>query len=237
MNIVIVGASSGIGRELALLYGADPGNRLGLLARRKTELEKIAHQSKAAAEIMQFDLEQPDCGRQFKDFINRFARIDLIIYCAGYGEINPQLDWGLCRKTLTVNVLSFTEIINTAYLYFKNQGNGRIAAIASIGGLRGAENDSGYSASKSYMIKYLEGMSRKSRKDGSGISISTILPGFVDTAMAKGEGIFWMTSPQVAARQITAGLERKRRNIYVTRRWRLIAWLLWIMPDWIYERI
>ena len=66
--------------------------------------------------------------------------------------------------------MAFTQITNISYLVMKQQGCGKFVAISSIGGIRGAENDSGYSASKSYIIKYIEGMARKSNKEGKHVS-------------------------------------------------------------------
>ena len=68
-------------------------------------------------------------------------------------------------------------------------------------------------------------------------SFSTILPGYVDTAMAKGDSFFWMCSPETAASQIARGLERRKHCFYVTRRWRLIGILLQIIPWQIYKRL
>ena len=86
--------------------------------------------------------------------------------------------------------MAFTQITNISYLVMKQQGCGKFVAISSIGGIRGAENDSGYSASKSYIIKYIEGMARKSNKEGKHVSFLTVLPGFVDTQMAQGDHFF-----------------------------------------------
>ena len=63
--------------------------------------------------------------------------------------------------------------------------------------------------------------------------VTDIQAGFVDTAMAKGEGegLFWVAPVETAARQIVAAIRRKRSHAYVTRRWRLVAWLLRILPD------
>ena len=60
---------------------------------------------------------------------------------------------------------------------------------------------------------------------------------FVDTAMAKGQNFFWMTTPQIAARQIYQAITRKKKVAYVTRRWRLIAWLMKCIPDYLYHRL
>ena len=69
------------------------------------------------------------------------------------------------------------------------------------------------------------------------IAVTDIQPGFVDTAMAKGEGLFWVASPQKAALQIYETIRKRKKHAYITRRWRLIGWALKIMPDFIYHRL
>ena len=236
-NIIIIGASSGIGRELALRYGNTPGIHLGVVARRVELLEELAKQVSATCEIRQINMADDDRGEKFKSLLAAFDTIDLIIYASGYGEINPELEWPLCRETLEVNVSGFTEIINLSYRALASQKCGQLAVISSIGGLRGFEDDSGYSASKSYQTTYMEGLARKAKKERSGVTTSTILPGFVDTAMAKGDKFFWMCSPAAAAECIIRGLQRRSRYIFVTRRWRIIALLLRLLPHRIFERM
>ncbi len=236
-GVIIVGASSGIGRELALRYGCNRHVRLGLIARRAELLSEISKKVSASCEFAAIDLAAPEGGMLFQAFLERFESVDIILFCAGFGEINSALDWDLCRETLALNVMGFTEIMNLSYAVLARQKRGQLAAIASISGLRGFENDSGYSASKGYQILYLEGLARKVRKEHSGINISTILPGFVDTAMAKGDKFFWMCSVENAAECIVRGLQKKRRYIFVTFRWRWIAWLLRILPWRLFERV
>lgn len=236
-NIIIIGASSGIGRELALLYGRNKNTKLGLVARRTELLSEIAEQISASCEIASIDMASPERGTQFKTFLSKFESIDTVVFCAGFGEINPELTWPLCKQTLDINVMGFTEIMNQAYDALAKQKHGQLAAIASVGGLRGFEDDSGYSASKSYQLRYMEGLARKTRKERSCIHISTILPGYVDTAMAKGGPFFWMCSAATAAQYISRGLLKKRRYIFVTGRWRLIAGILQALPWRIFERL
>jgi short-subunit dehydrogenase len=84
---------------------------------------------------------------------------------------------------------------------------------------------------------YLQGLRQKIAKLGIPIYVTDIRPGFVDTAMAKGEGLFWVQSPQKAAGQIYEAIQNKRKVAYITKRWRLVAWILKALPDAIYHRI
>jgi short-subunit dehydrogenase len=84
---------------------------------------------------------------------------------------------------------------------------------------------------------YLEGLRIKAARTGRPIHVTEIQPGYVRTAMAKGEGLFWVASVERAAAQIARAIAQRRPHAYVTRRWRLIAWLLKIVPGSWYRRL
>jgi len=87
------------------------------------------------------------------------------------------------------------------------------------------------------MSNYLEGLRKKVAKEKIDITITDIQPGFVDTAMSKGDGLFWVATPQKAAKQIYQVIQQKKKKAYITKRWVIIAWLLKIIPDFIYNKI
>jgi len=72
---------------------------------------------------------------------------------------------------------------------------------------------------------------------GIPITVTDIQPGFVNTAMAQGEGLFWLATPEKAAQQIYEAIVNKRSRAYITKRWRIIAWLLKVLPDCLYNKI
>jgi short-subunit dehydrogenase len=160
--------------------------------------------------------------------------LDLLIICSGTGHINPELNWEYERDTIDVNVLGFTALACAAMQYFIGQGSGHIAAISSIAALRGSAICPAYNASKAYMSNYLEGLSSKASALGKDITVTDIKPGFVDTAMAQGDGLFWVAPAAKAAKQIFKLIERRKPGGYVTKRWGLIAMLFKIMPRRLY---
>ena len=107
--------------------------------------------------------------------------------------------------------------------------------ITSIAGLRGNKIAPAYGASKAYQIAYMEGLRQKAQNARNSVITTDIRPGFVDTAMAKGPGKFWVASPEKAARQILKHIRNKRSVAYVTRRWRLFALLMKWMPRGLYK--
>jgi short-subunit dehydrogenase len=169
--------------------------------------------------------------------IQELGGADLVIVSAGTGHLNPGLDWEPERDTIDVNVRGFAALATAALQHFIGQGSGHLVAISSIAAVRGAAAAPAYNASKAFVSNYMQGLQQKVCKLGLPITVTDIQPGLVDTAMAQGEGLFWVQPPRKAAAQIMAAIEKKKKRAYVTRRWRLIAWILKILPDFVYNRL
>ncbi|MDI6801415.1 MAG: SDR family NAD(P)-dependent oxidoreductase [Thermodesulfovibrionales bacterium] len=174
---------------------------------------------------------------QLKDLIAEMEGMDIIVISSGVGYVNKDLQWSPEKETIDVNVSGFTAIANVAIHHFLSKGSGHLVGISSISALRGDGDAPAYNASKAFVSNYLEGLRKKVTKLGLSITVTDIQPGFVDTAMAKGDGLFWVASPQKAAQQIYNTIERKKNHAYITKRWRLIGWLMKVMPEFIYNRI
>ena len=170
-------------------------------------------------------------------FIEEMDGIDLIVISAGTGDVNVSLNWPLENEAIKTNVIGFAALVNVAMHRFMTKGSGHLVGISSIAALRGGRESPAYNASKAFESNYLEGLRQKVRKSRLPITITDIKPGFVNTAMAKGDGIFWAAPADKAAIQIYNAIKRKRTHAYITRRWRLIAWILKILPASIYERL
>jgi len=234
---IIVGASSGIGRALARLL-ANEGYVVGLVARRLPLLLELQQEIGDKAVVRQIDVSNTvDVIPRFSEFIQEMEVVDLIVISAGVGFTNRGLDWGKENATIAVNVVGFTAMANVAMHHFLGRGAGHLVNVSSIAGLRGSGRAPAYSASKAFESIYLEGLRARVAESRLPIAITDIQPGFVDTAMAKGPGLFWVASPEEAARQIYRAIRAKKKHAYITRRWRLIAWLLKLMPDSLYHRI
>lgn len=137
----------------------------------------------------------------------------------------------------------FVEIANWCFNYFLKQGYGQLAVISSVAAERGGSHAPAYNASKAFQSSYFEGLSLKVKKmkdpsTGSAprISITCIEPGFVDTKMSKSDRIFWLVPVDKAARQIIRAIEKRKRKVFVSRRWWLIACVLKLAPHWLYRR-
>lgn len=224
MHIIIIGATSGIGRELWKIY-AGQGHRVAVVGRRGHRLMQMQAERPAFTLACKADITRTDeTSRSLDRLFAELGTVDLAIVCAGTGDLNPALSFELELPAIRTNVVGWTALVDRLYARFERQGRGHLAALTSVGGLRGEPLAPAYSATKAYQISYLQALRRKSRQ--TGISVTEIRPGLADTRMAKGEGLFWVMPPQKVARQIAAALARRPALAVVTKRWWLISLLL-----------
>jgi short-subunit dehydrogenase len=235
-KIIIVGASSGIGRQLALQY-LQKGNRVGVTGRRKELLEQIKQQHPQQAEYECFDVMGKDVKKHLEAVTDKLQGLDILVISSGTGEPSRELDWNIDKTTIDTNVNGFTEIANWAFNYFAGQGYGQLVTISSVAAVRGGSHAPAYNASKAFQSSYFEGLSIKAKRMKKDIAVTCIEPGFVATKMAKGDGLFWVVPVEKAGRQIMRAIDRRKRKAYISRRWWLIAKLLKWMPYWFYKRI
>ena len=233
---IIIGATSGIGNELAKIL-AENGYNVGITGRRKTELEKLQKRSPNSYKISSFDCTTENNSKKLTELVNQIGGLDLLVLSSGTGDLNENLDFEIENKTNLLNVNAFTEIVDWTFNYFQEQGKGHLVAISSIAGIRGSRIALAYNASKAYQINYLEGLRQKATRIKKPIYVTDIRPGFVNTDMAKGEGQFWVASKEKAARQIFGIIKQKKGIGYVTKRWWIIAKVLRVLPNGIYKRM
>lgn len=233
---IIIGATSGIGRQLALLF-ADKNYIVGITGRRKNLLDELKIQRPDNFIVSNFDITDSSIvTEKLEGLVTSLGNVDLLVLSSGTGDINETLDFNIEKKTLDVNVVGFTEVIDWVINYFLKQEQGHLVAITSIAGIRGSRHAPAYNASKAFQINYLEGLRQKVTKLKLPIFITDIRPGFVNTEMAKGDGKFWVASPEKAAKQILKAIQRKKSVMYVTKRWRLVATIVSLIPGRIYRR-
>lgn len=224
MNILIIGATSGIGRGLWDTY-AENDNNVIVLGRRISLLDEMKEMRPTNTTIYSCDItNHQELEPLFKDVFDNAKHIDLAIICAGTGDLNPELLPDIELSTINTNVLGWTIAVDSIYNLFKKQGFGHIVTITSIGGLVGEPNAPAYSATKAYQINYSQALRKKSKKDG--ISVTEVRPGLVNTAMAKGEGLFWVMPVPKVVRQIKKAITQKKSLVVVTKRWNIISFIM-----------
>ena len=228
-NALIIGASSGIGKELSKLLVAD-GYKVVITGRREKLLLEIKATNPEMFIVKLHDVtDLVACETLIETVKEELKTIDLIVYSSGVGEPNYKLEWEKEWPTLQTNVLAATKIYGLAYQIFKEQGFGHLVGISSIASIRGNRHVPAYFASKAYQANYLESLWMKGKRSKAAIYVTDIQPGFVDTAMALGD-TFWMASLEKATQQIYSAIKNKKRKVYVTKRWKLVAFVLKIVP-------
>jgi short-subunit dehydrogenase len=235
-KIIIVGASSGIGREIACKYVVN-GDKVGVTGRRENLLKELKEKFPEQIFTSCFDVMEKENQEKIQQLINDLGGLDLLIYNSGYGDPSKELSWEIENTTIKTNVNGFVEIVSYAFNYFVRQGYGQIAITSSVAAVRGNSWAPAYSASKAFMSNYAEGLNIKAGRLKKDIVVTDIRPGFINTKMAKGNGQFWVVSKNKATEEIIKTVERKKRVAYITKRWWLVAQIMKILPYRFYRRI
>ena len=237
MNIVIIGATSGIGKALFEKY-ANENNRIGIIGRRAHLLDKLYQKYPSKTIPTKADIINLEEIEQAINALHKeMEYIDLAIVCSGTGDINATLDYSIERPAIDTNIVGWTFVIDMLYHILEQQGHGHLVAITSAGGLRGEPMAPAYSATKAYQINYMEALRKKAFINGEHIIVTDIRPGLVDTAMAKGEGLFWVMPVEKVANQIIVAIRKKKSKAYVSKRWHILAIINKFLPFGLYKRM
>ncbi len=224
MNILIIGATSGIGHNLWKHY-VSMGHNVIVTGRRKELLDNMTISFPEHTRAITCDITNTELlDNVLENIIHKYGRIDLAIVCAGIGELNPKLDVETELSTLSVNVIGWAKVVASIYKLFEQQKFGHLVTITSVGGLQPTPISPSYSASKAFQINYTKSLQCKAK--GTKIIVTEIRPGLVDTRMAKGDGLFWVMPLDKVCRRITKAIEKKQKRLIVTKRWRIINFLL-----------
>ena len=235
-SAIIIGASSGIGRALAVTLSVD-GYRVGVVARRTDLLARLQAELTGPCVIKTVDVSQPELAMPLlRELIEELRDVEIFIVSAGTGFDNTALEWEAERDTIAVNVLGFAGMVNVAVAHLETRGSGHLVGISSVAALRGNGVAPAYAASKAFVSNYLQGVRYRFNKLKLPIVVTDVQPGFVDTRMAKADRLFWVASPQTAARQIVAAIRGRKQRVFITRRWRFVAWLMQVLPDALYSK-
>lgn len=235
-KIIIIGATSGIGKALAIRY-LKAGHLVGITGRRSHLLDEMKQQYPQQTFTSTFDVTGNENIVHLEQLIEQLQGMDLFIYNSGYGEASKELNWAMDKKTTLINVNGFAETTNYAFNYFVKQGRGQIVAISSISAYRGNSWAPAYGASKAYMSNYMEALSIKAYRMKLPIYMTDIQPGFVLTDMAKGNKLFWMAPLEKATTQMIEAIEKKKRRVQITKRWKIAAWVLKWLPFSLYKKL
>ena len=216
-RVIILGASSGIGHEVARLF-IKQGWTVGVATRR---LDKLA------------DLKNNALERVFT------ARIDVTYFhSSGIGWKNPTLEAEKEIKTMETNATGFTRMVGAAYRYFAAKGGGHIVCITSIAGTKGLGSAPAYSATKAMQNTYLQALEQLAARKRHNIIFTDIRPGFVNTPLLTDSENFpmLMTTEQVA-RSIMKAIRHRRHVCIIDTRWRILTFFWQLIPNWLWRRM
>jgi short-subunit dehydrogenase len=215
---IVIGASSGIGQEVAKLLMKE-GWTVGVAARREDRLKALG-----AADMEQIDVTKDDATRHLQALINRLGGMDLFFYASGIGKQNRELEEDIELATVQTNGLGFTRMIGEAYRYFAEQGYGHIAAITSIAGTKGLGPAPSYSATKAMQNVYLQALEQQAKSRGLNIHFTDIRPGFVDTALLSGDFHYpMMLKPEKVAKEIITAINHHQHIRVIDWKYRLLT--------------
>jgi short-subunit dehydrogenase len=234
-SVIIVGGSSGIGETLARRMAAE-GYEVGLTARSLDRLKEIGRELPTKSYVARMDVTETEAAREiFAELVAEMGGVDIVVLSAGVAPPNPDLSWEEDRQTIETNVLGFAALATAAVEVFDEQGSGHLVGISSVAAHLGLVEAPSYSGSKAFVSTYLEGIRAQAEQSETDLTVTTIEPGYVDTELSLGG--FWECSVETAVDQIYADIRAEREHAFVTRRWRAVAALLDIVPNWVTRRV
>ena len=239
LTVLISGASSGLGRSLALQY-AKQGATLGLIARRRELLKDLSQEIPNAA-IYVADVRDSDAMQAVAhDFVLHHGQPDIVIANAGIsrGVLTEYAeDSDIFADILATNVNGMLHIFQPFISHMRAVGNGRLVGIASVAGYRGLPGGGAYSASKAAAIAYLESL--RVEMHGSGVSVITVCPGYIITPMTAGNPFYmpFLMSAENMADKIIRVIDH--RKLYAVIPWQMavVARALRLLPNFFYDRL
>jgi short-subunit dehydrogenase len=239
---IVTGASSGIGWELARQLAAD-GARVGLLARRRSELETLAGIIEAAggvAAIAMVDVTDRDQVESGIDSLREaLGPVDLLIASAGVGmpTLLDPVNLDDIEAMFLVNVLGVVYSFAAVLPEMMIRRCGRLAAVSSLAAYLALPGESGYCASKAAVNTYLAGLRTQLR--GHGITVTTLCPGFVQTPMTAGNSFPMpgLLSADEAARRMLRAVARGRSIQNFPWTTSTLVRLCASLPDWAKSRL
>ena len=237
-NIIITGATSGIGRELALQY-AQKGNKIGLIGRRTERLEELKDEIGELAYIRTLDVTDHERAEKvYQELIEEMGGMDIMVLNAGIGRIQMLPPWRAESKMIEVNALAFAHGCHFAFEYFRERGGGQVVGMSSMASLLAHHRAAAYTATKHFISNYMVSYRQKAKRVDANITVTEIRAGYIWTEMTeKAKGMFWVAPVEKAVRQMVKGIDKKKNYLYVTKRWRLLAWMVKCVPEWVWNRI
>ncbi len=241
---VIIGATSGIGLEVARLL-LRQGWRIGVAGRREEALQALRSTAPERVETARIDVTCDDAPERLRTLIDRLGGMDLFFLSSGIGYQNQTLDPDIELRTARTNVEGFTRMTTAAFAYYRQlQAEGRLpsegghmAVISSIAGTKGLGAAPAYSATKRFQNTYIDALEQLARMQRLRIRFTDIRPGFVATDLLRGGSYPLLMRPERVAQHIVKALKRRKRVVIIDWRYRIVVFLWRLIPRWLWKRM
>ncbi|MDD9912337.1 MAG: SDR family NAD(P)-dependent oxidoreductase [Alphaproteobacteria bacterium] len=225
-KVIITGATSGIGYALAKEFHSR-GYIVGITGRREKRLLQLAEElGHERVFIQTLDVTARDVHEKLDSLADAMDGVDIFVANAGVGYVTRTLDLAKDRHIIDVNVTGFVATVCWAAQKFTEQKHGHIVGISSVASTFYSGVTAAYNASKAFVCSYLMGIRLMFKTQKLPVFVTEVRPGFVESEMVEGQkGMFWVAKTSVAAYQMVEAVERKKKVVYITSRWRIVAWL------------
>ena len=238
--VLIIGAKSELGIELASLYAKNNYN-IYLAGRSISDLVDKSNDLEKKYNIKSFlcELDVIDYNSHQKFYASLKIKPIGVIYLAGYyPDVSLSLPkWSESLKTVEINYLGCMSIFNIIADQFANDRRGFIISISSVSGIRGRSKNYIYGSSKAGVIAYMSGLRNKLNKYN--VNVLTVIPGFVSTSKDPKDGYpkFMVTTPKKLANSIFNAQQNNRNIIYSNILWYLIMLIIKIIPESLFKKL
>ncbi len=235
-RIVIVGATSGIGRKVAEGYIAR-GWKVGVAGRRAEVLEELQRLAPEQVYTQVIDVTLADAPEKLQALIQQLGGMDVFFLSSGVGKQNHSLDPAIELATAATNVEGFVRMTIAAYHFFEKQGYGHLGAISSIAGTKGLGAAPAYSATKRFQNTYLDCLDQLARMNGVNITFTDVRPGFVATPLLKDGRYPMLMDVSKVAKSIIRALDRKKRIAVIDWKYRILVFIWKLIPHCLWVRL
>ena len=235
-RIVIAGATSGLGHEVAQLCIA-AGWRVGAAGRNAEALARLREQAPGQVETAEIDITHDDAPQRLAELVGRLGGMDIYFHASGIGKRNSDLRPDIELDTLRTNGEGFVRMATAAFGWFRMHGGGHIAVISSVAGTRGLGAAPAYSATKRLQNIYIDALAQLARMEHIDIRFTDIRPGFVATPLLAGDDYPLLMQPGPVARRIFRALVHRRRRAVIDRRYAVLVFFWRLIPQWLWERL
>ena len=235
-KVIIIGATSGIGREVANIYIAQ-GWKVGVAGRRAQELETLRLTAPEQVFTQVMDVTKDNAPQKLQKLIEQIGGMDVFLLSSGIGKQNYSLQTDIELATAATNVDGFIRMTNAAFHFFEQQGHGHLAIISSIAGTKGLGAAAAYSATKRFQNTYMEALEQLARMNKLNISFTDIRPGFVATPLLKDDSYPMLMKATNVAQQIVKAISKKKRIAIIDWKYRILVSFWQLIPQWLWLRL